>query len=254
MRDSVLHIVFSETVARSLSPALRAAGRDDRIVHLADDLSFGPINPPDPAARRDWIRRELALGIDEADWPVRPIDYFWEAALSGAARRVAWVSKRAAHEYAGFLEFVWRLDDTPCDVVEFDQDQITYLVDGRTERSLVLCLSELTPRHFEDQRYWERAAPLDEAARARYRANWAVAARRKRPAPHPRQDSLISAPITYFDDLLVSYTVDRWRKVARVIGEALVSFCDGPARPSSPIYRIESGRSSKWRRDQAVLV
>src|SRR5580692_10489126 len=107
MRDSVLHVVFSETVAESLRPALRAAGRDDRIIHLADDLSFGPINPPDPAARRNWIRRELALGIDEADWPVRPNDDFWEAALAGTVRRVAWVSKRTAHEYAGFFEFVW---------------------------------------------------------------------------------------------------------------------------------------------------
>jgi hypothetical protein len=224
-----LHIVFSDTVGGSLKEALRRVGRRDRVIHLSDNLSFGPINPPDPAARQDWIRAQFLIDLGGREWPAGAIDKFWRAALSTSARRIVWVSKRAAHEYAGFLEFVWRLGDAPCEVVEFDQDEIAYRrPDGQTRSSVAICLGELAPQHFEDKRYWDRAVPLDAAARDRYCANWAQLRSESAPFRIVTEHGLVSAPITQFDDLLLSCAVGNWRKVARVVGEALGSFLDGP--------------------------
>jgi hypothetical protein len=138
--------VFSDTVGGSLKEALRRVGRRDRVIHLSDNLSFGPINPPDPAARQDWIRAQFLIDLGGREWPAGAIDKFWHAALSTSARRIVWVSKRAAHEYAGFLELLWRLGDATCTVVEFDQDEIAYRrPDGNTRSSVAISLANWLP-------------------------------------------------------------------------------------------------------------
>jgi hypothetical protein len=48
---SVIHITLGVSGDRSLRAALRQAGRRDRVVPLWDDLSLGPIDPPDLKAR-----------------------------------------------------------------------------------------------------------------------------------------------------------------------------------------------------------
>ena len=229
MTAPVLHIVFSDTVAGSLTEALRQVGRNDCVISLPDDLSFGPINPPDPATRRKWVRQHLSPDLRESEWPVKQTNKFWKAALAASARRIVWVSKRAAHEYAGYLEFVWRLGDAPCEVFEFAGDQVTYCrPDGGTTGWRTICLGELPPQHFVEKRYWESARPIDGARRARDRANWARLRQEDAPLRILSESGMISAPITYFDDRLLSCTIGQWRKVARVIGEALVGDLDAP--------------------------
>jgi Domain of unknown function (DUF1835) len=54
---SVLHIVFNPSAAAGLRDALRQAGRDERVISFFDSLSFGPINPPDPELRSEWVQQ-----------------------------------------------------------------------------------------------------------------------------------------------------------------------------------------------------
>jgi hypothetical protein len=170
MSAPICHILFSETAAHSLGEALRAVGRDDRVIYLPDDLSFGPINPPDPVAREDWMRRELGMDLTDEAWPIDQVEAFWSEALATSARRIVWVATLSAPEYAGFFEFVWRLGDAACDVIAFGRQEMIYPArDGTLRRNLVLGLGELAPQHFIETRYWERAAPLDAAARELYR-------------------------------------------------------------------------------------
>ena len=86
MAASTLHIVFNSSAAAGLRDALRQAGRDERVVGLSDCLSFGPINPPDPELRREWVETEL----DYAGWEnvVSEATSFWSTALSTSSRRV----------------------------------------------------------------------------------------------------------------------------------------------------------------------
>jgi len=229
MTKTTCHILFSDTAARSLTEALGRIGREDRVISLPDDLSFGPISPPDPVAREDWMRRELGFDPTDEEWPIDQVGAFWAEALATPAHRIVWFSKRSAPGYAGFLEFVWRLGDAPCDVIEFDRQEMTYRArDGILRRSCVFTPGELAPKHFEAKRYWEDATPLDAATRGQYRANWARLRGENAPLRILDDSGLVSAPITYFDDLLIACTIEQWRKSARVLGEALASFIDGP--------------------------
>jgi hypothetical protein len=229
MPEATTHIVFSDTFAASLSTALRELGCDDAIACLPDDLSFGPTNPSDPATRFKWIRKELAPDLNDGSWQPNRITKFWKVAFAPAKRRIAWVSQRAASEYAGFLDFVSRSDNADCDLVAFDTDGVIRRgPNGHVTAGRAICLSELPPYHLAVARYWDRAVKLDSAARERYRANWAQLRKENAPLRILSDHGMVSAPITYFDELLVSCTIDRWRKAARVIGEALCSFTDGP--------------------------
>lgn len=116
MAPSTLHIVFNPSAAAGLRDAQRQAGRDERVVSLSDCLSFGPINPPDPGLRTQWVKTEL----DYSGWEdvVNEATSFWREALSISERRIAWLSRRSAQEYAGFLEWLWRLDQDEIEVVD----------------------------------------------------------------------------------------------------------------------------------------
>ena len=96
----MLHIAFNPSAAGGLRQALRQAGRNDRVIGLSDSLSFGPIAPPDSELRRKWVEDELGY----ANWEevVGEATSFWIEACSVTDRRVAWLSRRSAQEYAGF--------------------------------------------------------------------------------------------------------------------------------------------------------
>lgn len=216
------HFVFSGSFAGSLLKALETAAPGDKVFCLQDDLGFGPINPPDPAMRRDWTRDELQFDFDPSDWPVGQTDDFWKIALSETEHRIVWVSKRVAREYAGFLEWVWRLEDAPYDVVEFDQAEVTYRrPDGATRQSRAIGLALLPHYHLEAERYWDGAAPLNPAARERYRAIWTKLRSENAPLRVFGDRGLVSAPLSFFDEFLISCVVEDWRKVTRVLGEAI---------------------------------
>src|SRR3954453_12820420 len=95
----VLHVVFTPSGASLLQQAFEDAGCDDRVVCFFDCLSFGPINPPDMSLRSKWAESELG----ETDWDSIGLDTdtFWYEALSLDCRKVAWLTRRSAMEYAG---------------------------------------------------------------------------------------------------------------------------------------------------------
>jgi hypothetical protein len=99
---STIHIVFSALAAENLKTALHDAGREDRFVCYFDNLSLGPINPPDRHVRLKWFEQEFACN-DECGFPND--EAFWRDALNENVRKVAWLSRRSAPEYAGFLEW-----------------------------------------------------------------------------------------------------------------------------------------------------
>ena len=99
--EPVIHITFGIHADNVLRTALRLAGRRERVVRLWDDLSLGPIDPPEPTVRWGWAKHELGLFPHN-----RPMfaekNNAWEAALSAPGRRIAWVSRRMPHEYLRF--------------------------------------------------------------------------------------------------------------------------------------------------------
>jgi uncharacterized protein DUF3658/uncharacterized protein DUF1835 len=237
--SDVLHIVFGESAGGCLRQALRQARRKDMVIAFWDDLSFGPINPPDLADRAAWVRKEIGLPVEEfgfssernvriiLDDPLNSarklkmeVPEFWGKVLSSKARRVIWVCRRSAHEYAGFLECVWRLADERFDVID-----VTGVGLARFSRKQepAMSVSELHPREFTENAVWGRAAPLTPTARERYREMWHKLRAENAPFRVVAGDDLVSAPITFYDDWLVSCTVSQWRKAARVIADTMAA-------------------------------
>jgi hypothetical protein len=220
---STLHIVFGGSAGGTLREALRSVGRKDRVIALEDDLSIGPINPSEPKLRAAWMKRELGYKLDKRS--VARVEAFWTAALAPAGRLIAWISRRSAQDYAGFLEWLWRLDDRACDVVDLTEVRLPdRCATGPTAYlSLVISLGMLNPDQIVAMGLLDRARPLRADARARYRAMWRHLREESAPLRVLSKEGLNSAPITFYDDELLSYAVPTWRKVARIIGEALAN-------------------------------
>ena len=222
MTTSTLHIVFSPSAAGSLKKALHDAGRRERVVSNFDNLALGPINPPDLQARLHWMEEELRCTGWE--WVHAEEEAFWKAALSEDVRRVAWTSRRSAPEYCGFLEWLWRLGDLPCEVVD-----LTDMPVGSHRRAFLLGL--LQAEEIAGNRLWDRAVPLDVAARERHQDLWRRLRAENAPLRVVDADGLRSAPITFFDQQLLSFAKASWQKPARIIGEVMAEWGGPPMEP-----------------------
>jgi hypothetical protein len=143
---------------------------------------------------------------------------FWDEVLSARGRRVIWMSRHSAHEYSGFLECVWRLADEPVDIV--DLTGVSHAWAGRKNEP-IMSVSQLHPRAFIENALWDRATLLTPAARERYREMWRKLRAENAPFRVVAGDDLVSAPMTFYDDWLVSSSVSQWRKVARVIADTM---------------------------------
>jgi hypothetical protein len=226
MTQAVCHFVFTPSGAGCLSQALKIACRDDQVISFFDDLSFGPINPPDSSLRARWVENELGrTGWDDV---TAESERFWREAPSSDHRTVAWLTRRSAKEYAGFLEWSWRMRDAPYEVVDLSNVKISRRPEHGPPRppAFAMSLGMLHSDIICRDRLWELAEPLQQSARERYRELRQQLRSENAPLRVIDGDELVSAPISFFDSLLISYVTDNWQKVAVVVGKALVSPMD----------------------------
>jgi hypothetical protein len=224
-----LHVVFNMSAAVDLRKALVLTGRADRVVAFPDNLSFGPINPPDPTIRIAWGKTELGLvGWEELAPMTRE---FWDAALARDVRRVAWMSRRSAQDNAGFLEFVWRLGDGPCEFVDLTETLVVRRdKDGQaTPPFRALSLALLPAYQIIEHKLLDLAQPLTQEGRTVYRATWQKLRSENAALRIVSADlALTSAPISYFDAELLSHVTERWQKVAMVVSKTMMKVWDDP--------------------------
>jgi hypothetical protein len=228
-----LHVVFTKFGAAALREALQASGRNDAVVGFPDNLSFGPIDPADPKTRRRWVEKELGF----TGWPSTPEDdgdngwedvpaktrTFWNESLSPRYRKIAWVARRSAMEYAGFLEWLWRLGDPPCELIDLTEVKVFNRPRHASRRRLIFPMGAdvLSADEIRTKNLWDLAEPLQISARRRYRDLWHRLRVENAPLRVINGGELVSAPITFVDPLLVSRAKANWLKVARVVGDVL---------------------------------
>jgi DNA-binding transcriptional ArsR family regulator len=220
--SSTLHVVFIDAGAPDLREALSQLGRDDRVVAFPDNLSFGPIAPSDPASRAHWIAQQL----DEHGWEkiVPQVEQFWAAVLAPEQRHVVWFSRRETRDYAGFLEYLRRVGDRPCEVVDLTETLIVPRAeDGRVyPQRRAICIGIMNASAFIDQDLLSRAMPLDDDSRTRYLAEWENLRRENAPLRIVAPDlKLTSVPLTYFDAELLRRIRPTFLKSARIIGDVM---------------------------------
>jgi hypothetical protein len=203
-----LHVIFSQSAAPDLSKALELAGRTDEVVFCADNFSRGPIEPGDAASRGQWVIDVLDVDPEHIESDTT----FWREALNPDRRLIAWTSSRVAQERAGFLEWLWRLDDTPCEVIDLSTTQAGHYP---------AILGLLKPEDILSAGMLDIAAPLSPADRARHREIWRRLREENAPLRVINGGELTSAPLEIFDQKLLSYVPTEWTSAARPVGEVL---------------------------------
>jgi hypothetical protein len=214
-----LHVVFSPSAAGELHRALKASGRDGPVISLFDCLSFGPINSPDPAARSKWVEEEL----DYEWWDVVIESMgFWEQPRKHRGPIVVWMSRRSAQEYAGFLEWLWRFGDLSFEIVDLTTVTVDHKdTDGVVAPKLAVSLALLNSRVIIESGLLDRSQKLTTEARQHYRALWNKLRNENAPLRVLVTEEMVSAPISFFDSLLLSYSTRQWQKAALIVGHAM---------------------------------
>jgi len=94
------------------------------------------------------------------------------------------------------------------------------------------------PQGVQSNGVWDRAQPLDAAARERYHGLWRRLRAENAPLRVVDAEGLRSAPITFFDQQLLSFAKAWWQKPARIIGETMAEL-NGPSM--EPYYQAAVG-------------
>lgn len=234
MVTASIHIVFGEAGAIGLSDALAKLGRTDRVLEYPDDLSFGPIATTDPVLRGRWVADKLG----DANWQeIAPlVAAFWNDAQSASERHVVWFSRRVTRNYVGFLEYLHRIGDRPCDVVELTETVVPLRGrDGSVRGSRrAICTGLLEAYQFFEGDLFASAVPLSDEARGAYRLDWdrprAENAALRIVGPDLR---LASVPLTHFDEALLQHVRPDFQKAARIIGKVFAEKWD------ADIYEVD---------------
>lgn len=210
-----LHIAPGDSAGGSLQSAIRDSGRNEEVLRNLDDLSCGPIDSDDLSAREAWWAR-----VYETEEVRGDLKAFWDRVAKSDERLVVWFGRHSASELAFSLAFAHQIGDRPYDIVDVtDLQWIAKRHDGSTATVRPGKLSIMQP---------ERLAPLIETARpttseerAAARGLWRRLRSENAPFRVVTPQGMESAPIDYFDHLLLEQAAPEWRKVARVVGDTI---------------------------------
>lgn len=226
----VTHVVFGMSAAGSLKRALEQIACNERVIGLPDDLSFGPINPPETRLLTEWIDAELGY---ESWAPFGKLaERFWKQAVSSRTFPVAWFSRRCTFEYCGFLEFACRMDAKPFGVIDVtDMEFATAPAgSGPPEKYKVDSFNVVPHQQIVDAQLIGNHKRLDPQELQTYREIWSRLKSENAPLRVFGSSGLYSAPLDHFDEMLMSLVTKDWQKTARVVGEALGKCLEGGVR------------------------
>jgi Protein of unknown function/Domain of unknown function (DUF1835) len=199
-----LHVAPGDSAGASLFRAIRDAGRDEEVLRCRDDLSCGPIGSDDRSARMAWWAR--FYGVPEFEDDFEP---FWNRVTTTDDRLVIWFGRHSARELAFFLAMADRLGDRPYDIVD---------VTGARSPAVSLVLTDRLRALFGTER------PITSQEREEARGHWCRLRVENAPFRVVTPTGLISAPVDYFDPLLIERATPEWRQIARVIGDTMTYF------------------------------
>ncbi|HKP26592.1 MAG TPA: DUF3658 domain-containing protein [Dongiaceae bacterium] len=219
---STLHISPGLSAGGLIVQAVRGAERPDKVLSWPDDLSCGPIDSDDPAARAAWWAR-----FDD-DWKIEDsLREFWERVRTTDDRLVVWFGRHSASELAFFLAWTDRLRDRPFDIV--DVTGLVFPLGRKADPSAMSdpmqAVGMINPERLRTLLGRERPATALEVEQASQ--NWRKLKLENTPFRVVTATGLVSAQIDYFDSSLLQQATSDWKRVLRVVGEVM-AFCGEP--------------------------
>ena len=245
---AVVHLLFSAAAAGTVRQALAQREQHDLVVHLHDNFSFGPIDG-EPAGRARWVDEKLGItNWEEVTTSTAP---FLAVSRTPGLMPVVWFSRRDVQSHAGFLWWLSHIGEAPCRVIDITEMLFSY---KDRKPYLAVTPSVLSPAQMLD--IIDGQAPLEDAQREHYQAQWRQLVADNAPLRViDHQGSLVSAPITHFDPLLLSLVTPHWRKMSLIMAQAVVKSWEGDVHQTSDLLLhsrlcelAESG-ALEWRGD-----
>ncbi len=209
-----LYVVPGYSAAGSMRQAIRAAGRDEEVMLCPDDLSWGPIDPGDPAARTAWWTRFYDMPEIESE-----LETFWGRIATANDRLVLWFGRHSASELAFFLAMADRLGDRPYDIVDVTGVQLPFY------RAVSIIPPDTLRALFGSER------PATTQERAEAHGQWRQLRKENAPFRIVTPTGLASAPADYFDTLLIEQATTEWQRMARIVGGMM-------GATSEPYYQV----------------
>jgi len=213
-----LHIAPGDSAAGCMRQALHSAGRDERVLAFSDDLSCGPINPDDAASRAAWWNTWM-------EWPELEAHYvsFWSTVDESKDKLVVWFGRHAARELAFRLAWAAHMKTRPYQVVDItglrfptkDRNGADKITDPAKSVSLMNTV-QLAAQVGNEQ-------PVTAEDNLGLLQTWERLKQENAPFRIVTPAGLASAPVTYFDNVLLEQAGPDWRKVAHVIGHAMAA-------------------------------
>lgn len=209
-----LHLAPGHSAAGSLRQALRAAGSTDEVLPCPEDFSCGPISSPE--ARTAWWK-EL---FDEPEAPGF-LRLFWQTLDAWDGRLVLWFGRSSAWDLCFLHLLADSLPDRPLFAVDVTglQYPATFRDGRQVMQGPMKTVSLVVPDQLQKLLGTERE--LDQEERAALRARWQRLTHEDALFRVVRDAGLISAPVDHFDQVLVDAASPGWRKLARVVGDAM---------------------------------
>lgn len=250
----LLHVLFNPSGAGTLRQTLVQKGRTEQVACPFDNFSLGRVETDD-AARVAWVEEEL--GVTDWEGVVADTVPFLEASCSNGVLPVAWISRRDTLSYAGFFWWLSQLGGAPSKIIDVT-DLMVSSDETNTAPWPAISPAALVPE--EVVRLLDTQHDLELVERADHQARSTQLLSDNAPLRIVDRDgSLTSAPISYFDPLLLSCATSAWQKMARIVGEALASFLKDGVHQTGDLVLYgracvlaESG-SLEWRGDLSSM-
>lgn len=214
---TTLHIAPGDSAGGALREAIREAGRNEDVLAFRDDLSCGPIDSNDPAARADWWS---SFGYDAAEFE-RSVRQFWDRLTTTTDRLVVWFARHAARELSFFHATAERLEGRHYEIVDVTGLELPFTrLDGSPALTgPTQAVGSMSVANLKD--LFASGRPIAEEEAARYSARWRDLKAENAHFRIVTAAGLASAPDDYFDPLILERATDQWKKVLRIIGETM---------------------------------
>ncbi|MBV8650926.1 MAG: DUF1835 domain-containing protein [Alphaproteobacteria bacterium] len=215
--EGQFHIVFGAPAQTTLLGALRSTGRNETVIAFPDDLSVGPINEASPEDRAEWMAQHFGPAfIGEDDLPAET-EAFWREFKAEKGIPTIWFSRRSVMEYSGFLHLVRILEEEPYKILDLSGTDVVKRKPVGPGK-LKICLSLAEMRSEDAAAFLLSAESPAPALIDAYRRSWNELCRENAALRVLSDGGLVSAPISFFDEALLSAASADWQKISRVLG------------------------------------
>ena len=217
----MLHTCFNYSTAGSLRQTLKALGRDEFVLAHHDNLAAGPITDVTGDERKSWFLSSMnfADGSEREFWD-NSVKFWQQVVAAQNDGLMVWLSRRCSLEVAWFshLMSILRIE-TRFQIADFTNEFQLPDKKGKLVFSAA-SLGWLNPKKLE--RGFAIAREVIVSDFSSDISNWKLLQSENAPLRVFKELHLVSAPVNYFDSIILKYATREWQPAAYIVGKCLI--------------------------------